>query len=85
MVAPAGRAGIPVQTLRVAQAVARRAFVHKALALVGRGLLAGAVMVIRARSSTQVEIAASMELAQLLVSEAVNPDAAGGAGREISR
>jgi two-component system sensor histidine kinase UhpB len=35
------------------------------------GLLAGAVMVIRARSSTQVEIAASMELAQLLVSEAV--------------
>ena len=36
------------------------------------GLLAGAVMVIRARSSTQVEIAASMELAQRLVSEAVS-------------
>lgn len=35
------------------------------------GLLAGAVLIIRARSSTQVEIAASMELAQLLVSEAV--------------
>ena len=35
------------------------------------GLLAGAVMVIRARSSTRVEIAASMELSQLLVREAV--------------
>jgi two-component system sensor histidine kinase UhpB len=35
------------------------------------GLLAGAVTIIQARSSTRVEIAASMELAQLLVSEAV--------------
>ena len=35
------------------------------------GLLAGAVTIIQARTSTRVEIAASMELAQLLVSEAV--------------
>jgi two-component system sensor histidine kinase UhpB len=35
------------------------------------GLLGGAVTVIKARTSTRVEIAASMELAQLLVSEAV--------------
>jgi two-component system sensor histidine kinase UhpB len=35
------------------------------------GLLGGAVTVINARTSTRVEIAASMELAQLLVSEAV--------------
>jgi two-component system sensor histidine kinase UhpB len=35
------------------------------------GLLAGAVTIIQARTATRVEIAASMELAQLLVSEAV--------------
>ena len=35
------------------------------------GLLGGAVTIIQARLSTRVEIAASMELAQLLVSEAV--------------
>ena len=35
------------------------------------GLLAGAVTIIQARTSTRVEIAASMELARLLVSEAV--------------
>jgi two-component system, NarL family, sensor histidine kinase UhpB len=35
------------------------------------GLLAGAVTIIQARTSTRVEIAASMELAQLLMSEAV--------------
>lgn len=35
------------------------------------GLLAGAVTIIQARTSTRIEIAASMELAQLLVSEAV--------------
>src|SRR6266478_7904615 len=35
------------------------------------GLLAGAVTIIQARTSTRVEIAASMELAELLVSEAV--------------
>jgi two-component system sensor histidine kinase UhpB len=35
------------------------------------GLLAGVVTIIQARSSTRIEIAASMELAQLLVSEAV--------------
>ena len=35
------------------------------------GLLAGAVMVVRARSSTRIEIAASTELSQLLVREAV--------------
>jgi two-component system, NarL family, sensor histidine kinase UhpB len=35
------------------------------------GLLGGAVTIIEARSSTRVEVAASMELAQLLVSEAV--------------
>jgi len=35
------------------------------------GLLAGAVTIFQARVSTRVEIAASMELAQLLVSEAV--------------
>jgi two-component system sensor histidine kinase UhpB len=35
------------------------------------GVLAGAVTVLQARRSTRVEIAASMELAQLLVSEAV--------------
>src|SRR3979409_2329284 len=34
------------------------------------GLLAGAVTIIQARTSTRVEIAASMELAQLLVVEA---------------
>ena len=35
------------------------------------GLLAGVVTIFQARTSTRVEIAASMELAQLLVSEAV--------------
>ena len=35
------------------------------------GLVAGAVMIFQARTSTRVEIAASMELAQLLVREAV--------------
>jgi two-component system sensor histidine kinase UhpB len=35
------------------------------------GLVAGAVTILQARRSTRVEIAASMELAQLLVSEAV--------------
>lgn len=35
------------------------------------GLVAGAVTILQARHSTRVEIAASMELAQLLVSEAV--------------
>jgi two-component system sensor histidine kinase UhpB len=35
------------------------------------GLVAGAVTILQARTSTRVEIAASMELAQLLVSEAV--------------
>src|SRR6516164_5010896 len=35
------------------------------------GLLGGAVTIIQARISTRVEVAASMELAQLLVSEAV--------------
>src|ERR687888_618916 len=35
------------------------------------GLVAGAVTILQARASTRVEIAASMELAQLLVSEAV--------------
>ena len=35
------------------------------------GLLAGIVTIIQARTSTRIEIAASMELAQLLVSEAV--------------
>jgi two-component system, NarL family, sensor histidine kinase UhpB len=35
------------------------------------GLLSGAVTIIQARISTRVEVAASMELAQLLVSEAV--------------
>jgi two-component system sensor histidine kinase UhpB len=35
------------------------------------GLVAGAVTIFQARTSTRVEIAASMELAQLLVSEAV--------------
>jgi two-component system, NarL family, sensor histidine kinase UhpB len=35
------------------------------------GLVAGAVTILQARPSTRVEIAASMELAQLLVSEAV--------------
>src|SRR5262245_24045501 len=35
------------------------------------GLVAGAVTIIQARNSTRVEIAASMELAELLVSEAV--------------
>ena len=35
------------------------------------GLMAGAVTILQARTSTRVEIAASMELAQLLVSEAV--------------
>ena len=35
------------------------------------GLLAGVVTILQARTSTRVEIAASMELAQLLVSEAV--------------
>jgi len=34
------------------------------------GLLAGVVTIVQTRSSTQIEIAASMELAQLLVSEA---------------
>ena len=48
-------------------------------------LLAGAVTIIQARTSTRPEIAASMELAQRLVSEAVSPHAAGGAGGEISR
>jgi two-component system, NarL family, sensor histidine kinase UhpB len=36
------------------------------------GLLAGAVTIFQARTSTRVEIAASMELAELLVSEAVS-------------
>src|SRR5262245_15951349 len=35
------------------------------------GLVAGAVTILQARASTRVEVAASMELAQLLVSEAV--------------
>ena len=35
------------------------------------GLIAGAVTILQARTSTRVEIAASMELAELLVSEAV--------------
>ena len=35
------------------------------------GLVAGAVTIVQARNSTRVEIAASMELAELLVSEAV--------------
>src|SRR5213596_3705516 len=35
------------------------------------GLVAGAVTILQARASTRVEIAASMELAALLVSEAV--------------
>ncbi len=35
------------------------------------GLVAGAVTILQARASTRVEIAASMELAELLVSEAV--------------
>jgi two-component system sensor histidine kinase UhpB len=35
------------------------------------GAVAGAVTILQARRSTRVEIAASMELAQLLVSEAV--------------
>src|SRR5712671_4714824 len=35
------------------------------------GLVAGAVTILQARTSTRVEIAASMELAELLVSEAV--------------
>ena len=35
------------------------------------GLVAVAVTILQARSSTRVEIAASMELAELLVSEAV--------------
>ena len=35
------------------------------------GLVAGAVTILQARTSTRVEIAASMELAQLLVGEAV--------------
>src|ERR1700730_18475003 len=35
------------------------------------GLLGGIVTIIQARTSTRIEIAASMELAQLLVSEAV--------------
>src|SRR4029077_17623496 len=35
------------------------------------GLVAGAVAILQARASTRVEIAASMELAELLVSEAV--------------
>src|SRR5689334_1519509 len=34
----------PVQTLRVAKAAARRALMHRGLAYVGRGLLAGAVV-----------------------------------------
>ncbi|MGE5780321.1 MAG: LapD/MoxY N-terminal periplasmic domain-containing protein, partial [Hyphomicrobiales bacterium] len=36
------------------------------------GLVAGAVTILQARASTRVEIAASMELAELLVSEAVS-------------
>jgi two-component system sensor histidine kinase UhpB len=36
------------------------------------GLVAGAVTILQARTSTRVEIAASMELAELLVSEAVS-------------
>src|SRR5262249_14133584 len=35
------------------------------------GLVAGAVTILQARASTRVEVAASMELAELLVSEAV--------------
>jgi two-component system sensor histidine kinase UhpB len=35
------------------------------------GLIAGAVTILQARASTRIEIAASMELAELLVSEAV--------------
>src|SRR6185295_16787690 len=35
------------------------------------GLIAGAVTILQARTSTRIEIAASMELAELLVSEAV--------------
>jgi len=35
------------------------------------GVIAGAVTILQARTSTRVEIAASMELAELLVSEAV--------------
>jgi two-component system, NarL family, sensor histidine kinase UhpB len=35
-------------------------------------LVAGSVIVVRARTATQVEVAASMELAELLVGEAVN-------------
>ncbi len=34
-------------------------------------MVAGAVIILQARTSTRVEIAASMELARLLVSEAV--------------
>src|SRR2546430_13715361 len=37
------------------------------------GLVAGAVTILQARASTRVEIAASMELAELLVREAVGP------------
>src|SRR4051794_16316294 len=35
------------------------------------GLIAGVVTILQARASTRIEIAASMELAELLVSEAV--------------
>src|SRR5262245_7432678 len=38
------RAVLPVHTLRVARAAARRALLHRTLALMGRGLLAGAIV-----------------------------------------
>src|SRR5258707_15664147 len=47
------------------------------------GLVAGGVTIFQARASTRVEIAASMELAELLVSEAVGPMPQGGGAEEI--
>src|SRR5258707_15886768 len=47
------------------------------------GLVAGAVTILQARASTRVEIAASMELAELLVREAGAPPRQEGAAGKI--